>query len=76
MISAHLAASAAIILALTGPAAAVAVNRVTPCCDRFGWLAYRTAQTRPISASALKLRLGSYGAYWAGGQVERVAPED
>ncbi len=76
MISAHLAGSAAIILALTSPAAAFGLNTATPCCAKLGWLAYRTAQTRPIPAPAIKLRLGSYGANWAGGQVERVTPED
>lgn len=76
MISTHLTASAAIILAFTSPAAAVAVSTETPCCAKLGWQAYRTTQARPLPAPTLKLRLGSYGAYWAGGQAERFTPED
>jgi len=76
MISTHLAASAAVILALIGPAGAAVVNTETPCCAKLGWQAYRTAQAHPLPAPALKLRLGSYGAYWAGGQAERIPPED
>jgi hypothetical protein len=76
MISVHFAASAAIILALTAPAAAVAINAETPCCAKIGWEAYRTVLAHPLPAVPLKLRLGSYGAYWAGGQAERLAPEN
>ncbi len=76
MIASHLAASAAVILTLTGPAGAVVVNTETPCCARLGWEAYRTAQAHALPAPALKLQLGSYGDYWPGGQTERVTPED
>ncbi|MFY9658440.1 MAG: hypothetical protein WAK01_17970 [Methylocystis sp.] len=77
MILTKFGAGAAVILALTGPAVAVAINTETPCCADLGWQAYRSVQARhPLPAPALKLHLGSYGAYWAGGQAERVTPEN
>jgi len=76
MIATHLTASAAVILALTTPAAAMAINTEARCCAKLGWEAYRTAQVHPLPALPLKLRLGSYGAYWAGGQAARFSPEN
>jgi len=68
------AASTAVILASTAPAAAVAVNTEPPCCAGIGWQAYQTAGARPFAPRSLAPRLAIDGTSWSGGEGERVAP--
>jgi hypothetical protein len=67
-------ASLAIVLGLTAPAGAVAVNTEGPCCAGAGWQAYGPPQAYPYPPRVLDPRLGYYGTYWSSGQQERVAP--
>ncbi|ARN83209.1 hypothetical protein [Methylocystis bryophila] len=75
MTSIRFAASIAFVLALTMPAAAVAINLETPFGAGLGWQAYRAAGTHAYPLRVLAPRIRIEGIYRSSGEQERVAPQ-
>ena len=75
MIFARFTFGMAVILALTMPAAAVAVNTERPSYAALGWQAYRAPVAYPYPLRILAPRVGIDGVYWSRGEQERVAPQ-
>jgi len=67
-------ASTALVLVLTTPAAAVAINTEIPCCAGIGWQAYQGAGAHPFAPRSLAPRLAIDETNWSSGEGERVAP--